>query len=86
MFRLAVNVKTWNHDNFAFPKNLQNVTIKPFIFELYLSAKPPIEMEEICEKIPSQKGKDKINARGYLMVKDKNRKESYYWCCEFRKF
>ena len=42
-------------------------------------------MEEVCEKIPSQKGKDKINVHGYLMVKDKNRKDSYYWCCEFRK-
>ena len=42
-------------------------------------------MEEFCEKIPSQKGRDKINVRGYLMVKDKNRKDSYYWCCEYRK-
>ena len=28
-------------------------------------------MEEFCEKIPSQKRRDKINVRRYLMVKEK---------------
>ncbi|CAG8694992.1 5230_t:CDS:2, partial [Gigaspora rosea] len=28
-------------------------------------------MDEICEIVPSQKGMDKINVRGFLMVKDK---------------
>ncbi|PKB95366.1 hypothetical protein RhiirA5_436857 [Rhizophagus irregularis] len=27
----------------------------------------------------------KITVEWYLLVKDKNRKERYYWCCEYRK-
>jgi hypothetical protein len=42
-------------------------------------------MNEICEIVPSQKGNNKINARGYLMVKEKSRNDIYYWCCERRK-
>ena len=42
-------------------------------------------MDEICEIIPSQKGNNKINIRGYLMVKDKEREGKFYWCCEKRK-
>ena len=38
----------------------------------------------ICEKISSIRNKDKINVNGYLMVKDKNRKNLYYWYCEKR--
>ena len=40
---------------------------------------------EICELVPSQKGNDKLNFRGYLMVKDKNRDNIYYWHCEKKK-
>ncbi|CAG8586190.1 16058_t:CDS:2 [Cetraspora pellucida] len=43
------------------------------------------ESEETCEVVRSQKGKDKLNVRGYLMVKEKNVRNKYYWCCEFRK-
>jgi len=42
-------------------------------------------MDEICEIVPSQKGNDKLNVRGYLMVKDRNRNNVYYWCCERRR-
>src|SRR5260364_5012 len=42
-------------------------------------------MDEICEIVPSPKGMDKINVRGFLMVKDKYREDTYYWCCEKRK-
>ena len=42
-------------------------------------------MDEICEIIPSQKGNNKINIRGYLMVKDKEQEGKFYWCCEKRK-
>lgn len=42
-------------------------------------------MDEICEVVPSQKGNDKINVRGYLMVKERNREDIFYWCCEKRK-
>ncbi|CAB4373838.1 unnamed protein product [Rhizophagus irregularis] len=42
-------------------------------------------MNEICEIVPSQKENDKINVRGYLMVQDKIRKSTYYWCCKKRK-
>ncbi|XP_068211799.1 uncharacterized protein [Palaemon carinicauda] len=42
-------------------------------------------MEEICEIVPSQKGFDKLNAHGYLMVKEKSLNNRYYWCCESRK-
>ncbi|CAB4377153.1 unnamed protein product [Rhizophagus irregularis] len=42
-------------------------------------------MNEICEIIPSQKGHNKINVRGYLMVKERNRDDKFYWCCEKRK-
>ena len=38
----------------------------------------------ICEIVSSIRGQDKINVHGYLMVKDKNRDDSYYWCCEKR--
>jgi hypothetical protein len=36
----------------------------------------------ICEPIFSAYNKDKINVHGYLMVKDKNRNNLYYWRCE----
>jgi hypothetical protein len=39
-------------------------------------------MEEFCDTVPSQKGKEKIVVKGYLMVKDKNRDDLYYWNCE----
>jgi len=42
-------------------------------------------MNEICEIVPSQKGNDKINVRGYLMVKEKNKGTTFNWCCEKRK-
>jgi len=42
-------------------------------------------MDEICELIPSQKGNNKINVRGYLMTKDKCRGDKYYWCCDKQK-
>ncbi|CAB4416827.1 unnamed protein product [Rhizophagus irregularis] len=42
-------------------------------------------MDEICEIVPSQKGNDKINVRGYLMIKERNRKNKFYWCCERKK-
>ena len=42
-------------------------------------------MNEICEVIPSKKGNNKINVHGYLMMKERSRKNTYYWCCEKRK-
>src|SRR6266496_2965182 len=39
---------------------------------------------DICEVVSSIRNKDKINVRGYLMVKDKKRNNSYYWYCEKR--
>ncbi|CAB4384445.1 unnamed protein product [Rhizophagus irregularis] len=39
---------------------------------------------DICEAISSIRNKNKINVRGYLMVKDKKRNNSYYWYCEKR--
>jgi hypothetical protein len=39
-------------------------------------------MNEICEIVLSQKGNVKINVHGYLMVKDQNRGNKYYWRCE----
>jgi len=38
----------------------------------------------ICEIVSSIRGQDKINVHGYIMVKDKNRNNLYYWCCEKR--
>ena len=38
----------------------------------------------LCEVVPSIRNKSKINVHGYLMVKDKIRKDSYYWHCEKR--
>jgi len=38
----------------------------------------------ICELILTNHSQTKINVDGYLMVKDKNRSNSYYWCCERR--
>jgi len=43
------------------------------------------ENHEICEIIPSQKEKNKINVRGYLMTQEKKLKDTYYWCCEKKK-
>jgi hypothetical protein len=42
-------------------------------------------MDEICEIVSSQKGNDKINIRGYLMTKERNRGDKFYWCCEKKK-
>ncbi|PKK64482.1 hypothetical protein RhiirC2_787442 [Rhizophagus irregularis] len=39
---------------------------------------------DICEAVSSIQNKNKINVRGYLMVKDKKRNNSYYWYCEKR--
>ncbi|RIB29033.1 hypothetical protein C2G38_2028021 [Gigaspora rosea] len=39
---------------------------------------------EVCETVNTTHNKQKIVVRGYLLVKDKNRDESFYWCCEQR--
>lgn len=39
-------------------------------------------MDEVCEIIQSQKGNNKINVRGYLMIKERTKGDTYYWCCE----
>src|SRR3954453_2198645 len=44
-----------------------------------------MENYEICNIVPSQKENNKINVRGYLMVQERTRKDTYYWCCERRK-
>ena len=44
-----------------------------------------MENYEICDIVPSQKENSKINVRGYLMVQERIRKDTYYWCCERRK-
>ena len=40
---------------------------------------------EVCDLVKSTRGNSKINVCGYLLVKDKNNGNRYYWCCEFRK-
>ncbi len=35
-----------------------------------------------CEIVKSNRGFDKIVVNGYLMTKDKNRDDLYYWNCE----
>ncbi|GBC43031.1 uncharacterized protein LOC112591534 [Rhizophagus irregularis DAOM 181602=DAOM 197198] len=42
-------------------------------------------MDEVCDIVPSNKGNNKINVRGYLMVKERNRETIFYWCCAKRK-
>ncbi|CAG8700920.1 12166_t:CDS:2 [Gigaspora margarita] len=42
-------------------------------------------MEEIREIVSSQKGMNKINVCGCLMVKEWVHENMYYWCCEKRK-
>ncbi|CAG8685915.1 11114_t:CDS:1, partial [Dentiscutata heterogama] len=37
-----------------------------------------------CEIIPSIRGNPTINVHGFIMIKDKNRRDLYYWCCEKR--
>ena len=39
----------------------------------------------VCEEVLSTHNKVKINVQGYLMIKDKNRKNIFYWKCEKRK-
>ncbi|CAG8755550.1 13243_t:CDS:2, partial [Dentiscutata heterogama] len=39
---------------------------------------------EVCQLVDSIHGKTKLNVRGYLLVKDKNQDEKYYWCCEYK--
>jgi hypothetical protein len=68
-------------------KNIQILTSSFFLSKslvLYICKKKK-KMNEICEIVPSQKGHDKINVRGYLMVKERNRDDKFYWCCEKRK-
>lgn len=40
---------------------------------------------DVGEIIVSQKGKEKMCVRGYLMIKERNREDIFYWCCEKRK-
>ena len=39
---------------------------------------------EICKMIESQKKKKMIVVNGYIMQKDKNRNDLYYWDCKHR--
>src|SRR6185436_5299142 len=39
----------------------------------------------ICKTVSTTRGQDKINVNGYLLVKDKNRNNTFYWCCKKRK-
>src|SRR5215213_6266344 len=38
----------------------------------------------ICEIVSSIRGQDKINIHGFIMCKNKNCNDSYYWHCEKR--
>ena len=40
--------------------------------------------QEVCGLVKSVRGQPKIIVRGYLLVKDKNRNDKYYWYCEFK--
>ena len=40
--------------------------------------------QEVCRLVKSIRGQPKLIVRGYLLVKDKNRNEKYYWCCEYK--
>ena len=40
------------------------------------------KMEEYCKIVLSQQGREKLVVKGYLMVKDKNREDLFYWYCE----
>jgi len=42
-------------------------------------------MTQICVIVLSNRGGVKIDIDGYIMTKDKNRDDLYYWCCEKRK-
>ncbi|KAL4126660.1 hypothetical protein QTP88_010869 [Uroleucon formosanum] len=42
-------------------------------------------MSQICETVSSNRGGIKFVIDGYIMTKDKNRDDLYYWCCEKRK-
>ena len=42
-------------------------------------------MAQVCELVPSTRGHSKLVVDGFLMSKDKNRDDLYYWCCEKRK-
>ncbi|CAG8752210.1 6069_t:CDS:2, partial [Dentiscutata heterogama] len=35
-----------------------------------------------CEIIPSIRGNPTINVHGFIMIKDKNKRDLYYWYCE----
>ena len=39
----------------------------------------------VCNLVNSTQSNPKIIVHGYLLVKDKNRNNKYYWCCEYRK-
>ena len=39
----------------------------------------------VCDLVNSTQSNPKLIVHGYLLVKDKNRNEKYYWCCEYRK-
>lgn len=39
----------------------------------------------ICNLVPSNKGRNKLIVDGYLFCKDKNRGDTFYWCCDKRK-
>ncbi|CAG8826484.1 557_t:CDS:1, partial [Dentiscutata erythropus] len=39
---------------------------------------------EVCKIVQSICGQDKIVARGYLLIKEKNIDKTYYWCCEHK--
>lgn len=38
-----------------------------------------------CNLVPSNQGHLKLIVNGYLLTKNKNRGDVYYWCCEKRK-
>jgi len=38
----------------------------------------------ICEIVSSDRDQDKINIHGFIMCKNKNRDNVYYWHCEKR--
>ncbi|CAG8743867.1 8663_t:CDS:1, partial [Dentiscutata erythropus] len=37
-----------------------------------------------CTTVNTTHNKQKIIVCGYLLVKDKNRDNSFYWCCEYK--
>ena len=64
--------------------NISRYLLRLCTFSLFATYSIRQNLQHYLRNVSSNRGNDKINVHGYLMIEDKNRNNRYYWHCEKR--